>query len=87
MKVELPKVSQEAMKAITIAVEERHPVSMLEQLGVSQRLINLLNLNGIQDMSELLNKSKDDLLSLQNFGERQLQVLFEAISKYHMIEE
>lgn len=87
MKIELAQIGEDAAKAITIAVNERHPISMLEQLGVSQRLINLLHSNGVNDMSDLLHKSKDELLHFQNFGVRQLQILFEAISKYNMIED
>jgi DNA-directed RNA polymerase alpha subunit len=85
--MKLSEINKEALRAISIAVKEKHPVSILEQLGVNQRLINLLNSNGIQDMSDLLHKSKDDLLNLQNFGTKQLQILFQAISKYHTIEE
>jgi DNA-directed RNA polymerase alpha subunit len=87
MKPELAQICEEATKAISLSVKEKHPISMLEQLGVSQRLINLLHANGIDNMHDLMHKSKDDLLGLQNFGVRQLQILFEAISKYHLIEE
>lgn len=87
MKLQLAKISESALDAISVAVKEEHPVSMLEQLGVNQRLINLLHLNGIENMKDLLYKSKEDLLNLQNFGVRQLQVLFDAISKYNLIEE
>jgi len=87
MEIKLAKISEEAAKAIAIAAKEKHPVSILEQLGVSQRLINLLHSNGIDNMHDLLHKSKEELLLFQNFGTRQLQILFEAISKYHLIED
>ena len=79
----LPIMSEEAMLAISSAVKERHPISNLEELGVTQRMINLLQTNGIQDMSDLMHKNKKELLKIQNFGEKQLYVLFEALSKYH----
>lgn len=75
------------MKSISIAVDEKHPISVLEQLGVSQRMINLLQANGINDMHDLMYKSREDLLKMQNFGTRQLQILFEAISKFNLIED
>lgn len=87
MKIKTPAITAEAMKSISIAVDERHPISCLEQLGVSQRLINLLQSNGINDMHDLLHKSKNELLKIQNLGVRQLEVLFEAISKYNLIED
>lgn len=79
----LPIMSEEAMLAISSAVKERHPISNLEELGVTQRMINLLQTNGIQDMSDLMHKNKKELLKIQNFGQKQLYVLFEALSKYH----
>ena len=82
----LPEISNEANEAIIIAVKNRHPVSNLEQLGVSQRLINLLQMNNINDMHDLLFRSKDQLLAMSNFGDRQLQIIFEALSKYHFVE-
>lgn len=82
----LPQISEEANLAIKKAVDETHPVSNLEQLGVGQRLINLLHSNRIFDMKDLVFKTKEDLLKMNNFGQRQLYVLFEALSKYHLIE-
>ena len=54
----LAKVNNDSLKALTIAANEKHPVSMLEQLGVGQRLINLLHSNNVFTMFDLLNKSK-----------------------------
>ena len=87
MSLELQKIGKEALDALSIAAKERHPIACLEQLGVNQRLINLLCINGINDINDLLHKSKDELLKLNNFGSRQLQILFEAMSKYHLIED
>ena len=41
----LPQISKEALVAIKKGVEDKHSVSNLEELGVSQRLINLLESN------------------------------------------
>lgn len=82
----LPSIVGEAELAIKIAVEEKHPISNLEQLGVGQRLINLLHSNQIFDMEDLMFKTKQDLMKITNFGERQLYVLFESLSKYHTIQ-
>ena len=84
--MELAIISTEAERAIRIAVRELHPISNLEQLGVSQRLINLLQTNGINNMKDLILKKKEDLLKIGHFGKRQLEILFDAFSKYHMVE-
>jgi DNA-directed RNA polymerase alpha subunit len=81
--MKLPLISYEASQAIAKAVKERHPVSSLEELGIGQRMINLFQSNGIHDMNDLMHKKRQDLMGMQNFGEKQLFVLFEALSKYH----
>lgn len=85
--MKLAEIGKEAQKAIRNAVFEKHPVSNLEQLGVSQRLINLLQTNGINHMGDLLENKRESLMKLQNFGEKQMQVLFDALSKYHLVED
>ena len=75
------------MAAISVAVNERHPISNLEELGVGQRMINLLQTNGVNDMNDLMHKEKDQLLKMQNFGQKQLHLLFDALSKYHSLSD
>lgn len=83
--MKLPLIQDEAAQAISQAVKERHPVSNLEELGIGQRMINLFQSNGIHDMHDLMHKKKQELMKMQNFGEKQLFALFEALSKYHNI--
>jgi DNA-directed RNA polymerase alpha subunit len=86
-KMNLPSIPEEAMVAISSAVRDRHPISNLEELGIGQRMINLLQTNGIHDMNDLMHKNKDELLKMQNFGQKQLQLLFDALSKYHSLSD
>lgn len=79
---ELPKISLEALAAIRKGVEEKHSISNLEHLGISQRLINLLETHGIRNLEQLMFHKKETLLSIPNFGNRQLHILFNALSKY-----
>lgn len=81
------KVSNEAMSAISDAVREGHSIFCLEQLGVSQRVINLLYDNKIRSVADLVEKSATQLLSIPNFGESNLRSVIGALSKYHMIED
>lgn len=85
--MKLPEIGIEAARAISRAVGEKAPVSNLEMVGIGQRMINLLHSNKIYDMEDLMNKRREELLSLNNFGMRQLQILFSALSKYHTIED
>lgn len=87
MSVHEIEIGEEAMKAINKAVKNRSPVSELEQIGVSQRLINLLQKNGINTIHDLMFKSRGELLEMKNFGRKQLEVIFVALSKYHLVDE
>lgn len=83
-KVKIPK---EAMIAISDAVKEKHSIFCLEQLGVSQRVINILYDNGIRSVADLVEKSPDQLLSISNFGKSHLKAVLGSLSKYHTIED
>jgi DNA-directed RNA polymerase alpha subunit len=82
----MSKIPKIAEKALRHAAAGRHPVSNLEQLGINQRLINLLETNGMEDMFQLLSKNKDELLAIPNFGQKQLDILLESFSRYHLVE-
>lgn len=82
----LPQIGKEALQAIHVGVEERHPICCMEQLGVGQRLINLLEGEGVTTLHDLMQKRREDLLSYKNFGEKQLHTLFTALAHYHKLE-
>jgi len=86
-KLKLPEIPFLARRALAIAVEENHPVSNLEELGVTQRMLNLFESHGLSKLSDILYKETKDLLELPNFGEKQLILLFESLAKYHLLEE
>jgi DNA-directed RNA polymerase alpha subunit len=81
------KISAEAMVAISNAVKEGHSIFCLEQLGVPQRVINLLYDSGVHSVSDLVEKSPDQLLAIQNFGINHLKAVLGSLSKYHTIED
>lgn len=80
-------MTDKAREAIVEAVRQKHPVSNLEQVGIGQRMINLLHENKIYDMEDLMNKRKEDLLSIPNFGKTQLAKLMSALSMYDSVED
>lgn len=81
------KIPVEAMVAIEDAVREGHSVFCLEQLGVSQRVINLLYDNGVRSVADLVNKSPRQLLAIPNFGDSNLKSVVGALSRYNTIED
>jgi len=83
----LPEISEEALEALKKGVQDKRPISELQELGVSQKLINLLESYKITDISILLNHKKENLLTIPNFGHKQLVCLFDALSKYHDLNE
>ena len=83
----MTQIGQEAAKALELAAKRGDPVSNLEQFGVGQRIINILHENRVYDMEDLLGKRKEELLAMNNFGQRQLDIIFSALSKYHLVED
>jgi len=81
------QISEETRISLSLAVAEKHSVSNLEQVGVSQRLINLLQANGINSMEDLLNKERSELMKIQHFGAKQMDAVLRAISMYHTVSD
>jgi DNA-directed RNA polymerase alpha subunit len=84
---EKPKVPKEAFAALSVAVDEDHSVFCLEQLGVPQRVINLLYDSGIKSVADLLSKSPEKMLAIPSFGKSQLRTVLNALSRYDTIED
>ena len=88
----LPTIGKEALEAIQIGVADGHPIAYLEQLKVGgvtcvgQRLINLLEEQGVSTLADLMQRNKQQLLGFENFGEKQLILLFKALSVYHQLD-
>lgn len=74
--------SKKAITALRVAAKEKHSIVNLEQLGVNQKIINLLESYNLSTLDKLLNITKNQLLSIDNFGPKQLKILFNALSKY-----
>jgi len=76
-----PEMFEEELKELpeeeaAEAVGEEVP---LEKLGLSSRVLNTLRRGGIRTVDELLKKSKEELLSMGNFGEKAWQELQERL--------
>ena len=60
------------------SVEDRLDMSTAE-IGLSVRTTNCLEEHGILTVRDLLRQTPADLLSIQNFGEKTLGVLFDHV--------
>ena len=49
------------------------------EIGLSVRTTNCLEEKGIFTVSDLLNRTRDDLLSISNFGEKTLEEVYKAL--------
>jgi DNA-directed RNA polymerase subunit alpha len=49
------------------------------EIGLSVRTTNCLEERGIFTVNDLLNCTRDDLLSISNFGEKTLQEVYKAL--------
>ena len=51
------------------------------EIGLSVRTTNCLEERGIFTVEDLLNSTRDELLSISNFGEKTLEEVFGALEK------
>ncbi len=67
--------SEEASRSLS----ERLELSTAE-IGLSVRTTNCLEERGVFTVQDLLNCTRDDLLSISNFGEKTLDEVYHALS-------
>jgi DNA-directed RNA polymerase subunit alpha len=67
-------VVEEASKSL----QQRLDMSTAE-IGLSVRTTNCLEERGIFTVRDLLNTTRDDLLSISNFGEKTLEEVYKAL--------
>ncbi len=63
--------------ALTIPAEVYN--TPVEKLGLSARTLNCLKRNNTNKVGEVLEKSREELLSMRNFGEKSLDELYERL--------
>jgi len=64
---------------------EKHDMP-LDQMGLSMRTLNALRRGGITNVGALLEKSKDELLELRNFGQKSWDEVQEQLAKLGFVE-
>ena len=86
--MELALIPDVATQAIARGIEQGDYIVDLMLLDFSQRNVNILEQQGnIQTIEQLCHAKKEDLLELKNFGYKALEQLFEALARYHELDE
>lgn len=62
-------------------VQDRLEMSTAE-IGLAVRTTNCLEEKGVFTVADLLNCSRDDLLSISNFGEKTLEEVYKALENF-----
>lgn len=84
----LPIIPPVALQAIRKGVVDGNPISDLEFIGLSIRVIQQLNKNGIIAMEDLMQWTPEMLLfEIDSFGEKSLIQLFEVLARYHELDQ
>ncbi|MFT5528043.1 MAG: DNA-directed RNA polymerase subunit alpha [Pirellulaceae bacterium] len=73
------RIPLSATEEATRSLHERLGMSTAE-IGLTVRTTNCLEERGIFTVEDLLNCTRDDLLSISNFGEKTLDEVFSALS-------
>ena len=66
-------------KPLALAIPPEQYNMSLDSLGLSARTLNCLKRDGLNIVGEVLEKGKEDLLNIKNFGEKSLEELNEAL--------
>ncbi len=83
----LGKIPEETIAVVEEAeVEPEQTDIPLDHLGLSSRTFNALRRGGITTTGALLEKSKDELLGLKNFGEKSWNEVQEQLAKMGLLE-
>jgi DNA-directed RNA polymerase subunit alpha len=87
----LARVLDETAEGVELGRDEFNPYSArvtqedtensLESLGITKRTINSLNREGVDTVSDLVNRSKAELMEFRNFGGKSIVLIEEALAK------
>lgn len=75
------RIPLSAVEEETKSLKHRLEMSTAE-IGLSVRTTNCLEERGIFTVQDLLNCTRDDLLSISNFGEKTLEEVYDALEEF-----
>ena len=83
---------QEGSEGVTMDIPAEHYNLTVEELDLSSRTLNCLKRAGLNKVGEVIEKSKEELLNIRNFGEksynelndkfREMDILPDSSSKF-----
>ena len=84
----MPKISATARHAINLGIDREASIAELELLGLPQRTIGMLEDSRLQiiTLAELLKHSQEELLQIENLGERTIREIFDCLARYDQLE-
>lgn len=82
------RIPKKALDAIRAAIAADAPVADLEYLGLSVRIINMLEESefNIVRLEELMGVDPQGLIAIENLGAVSVRKIFDVLSKYDQLE-
>jgi DNA-directed RNA polymerase alpha subunit len=80
-------LSKETIRTLEKAVQFKDSLSTLEYLGLSYRIISALECNGVMQINDLLNATRDEIAGIPNVGEKAVFDILQCLKRYSEIPE
>ena len=71
------KAAEEGSGGVSLAIPAEHYNMTVEELDLSSRTLNCLKRAGLDKVGEVMEKTKDELLDIRNFGEKSFTELYD----------
>ena len=71
------KAAEEGSGGVSLAIPAEHYNMTVEELDLSSRTLNCLKRAGLNKVGEVMEKTKDELLDIRNFGEKSFSELYD----------
>ena len=76
---------QEGSEGVTMDIPAEHYNLTVEELDLSSRTLNCLKRAGLNKVGEVIEKSKEELLSIRNFGEKSYNELYDKFREMDIL--
>ena len=76
---------QEGSDGVSMDIPAEHYNLTVEELDLSSRTLNCLKRAGLNKVGEVIEKSKEELLSIRNFGEKSYNELYDKFREMDIL--
>lgn len=80
-------LNQSAIDALQKSILNDDSITVLEYLNLSYRVINALELEGIETIEDLLNSTRKEISQITNVGEKAVSDVVECLKRFDELEE